>query len=431
MKGIHSIRHHSLAAAVAIGLVAIAGAGAFAQDQNGGAPGDWLSNYASARSIGIGGAFVAVADEPLAAIWNPSCLTQTFQNTLHLETARLFEETSINVLSFATPERRILPGFGFTMISLRSGEFQRTNELNDDLGTFRDGETAYLVSVSKSLAQKVAVGANVKIVRQSIDEFQASAAGADFGVLVNVLPSVALGASLLNIGGPNLTLRETAEEYPMEFRGGVSFRFLSGRGLATMELDHRSGYETRIHAGSEFWVHPIMGLRVGYDDSYVSGGISFAVAPGMRLDYGMADQFLGMTHRIGISYRFGGFFARSEANPPVFSPLGTQSVTKFNLTARTKAEATRWDLSIVDKSNQIVRRFSGKGTPPPHVMWDGKDETGLSLADGVYRYQLVVVDAEGRTCAARERAVEITTSGPQGEVPVIISDMNETAGGGE
>jgi len=431
MNRIHSLEHRSLAAAIALGLIAIAGAGAFAQDQQGGAPGDWLSNYSSARSIGIGGAFVAVADEPLAAIWNPSCLTQTFQNKLHLETARLFEETSINVLSFATPERRVLPGFGFTMISLRSGDFQRTNELNDDLGSFNDGETAYLVSISKSLSRMVAVGANVKIVRQSIDEFQASAAGADFGVLLNVLPSVAVGASFLNIGGPNLTLRETTEKYPMEFRGGVSFRFLSGKGLATMELDHRSGYETRLHAGSEFWVHPIMGLRVGYDDSYVSGGISFAVAPGMRLDYGMADQYLGMTHRIGISYQFGGFFARSEAVPPVFSPLGTQSVTKFNLTARTKAETTRWDLSIVDKSNQIVRRFSGKGAPPAHVMWDGKDETGLSLADGVYRYQLIVVDSEGRTTLARERGVEIMTSGPQGEVPVIISDMDETAGGGE
>ena len=433
MNRMYNIEHRSIAAvlALALGLVSIAGGGAFAQDQNGGAPGDWLSNYSSARSIGIGGAFVAVADEPLAAIWNPSCLTQTFQNKLHLETALLFEETSINVLSFATPERRVLPGLGFTIISLRSGEFERTNELNDALGTFRDGETAYLVSISKSVMRNVAVGANVKIVRQSIDEFQASAAGADFGALVNVLPSLAVGASLLNIGGPSLTLRETAEKYPMEFRGGLSFRFLSGRGLFTTELDHRAGYDTRFHAGSEFWVHPIMGLRVGYDNSYVSGGISFAVAPGMRLDYGMSDQILGATHRIGISYQFGGFFARSEAIPPVFSPLGTQSVTKFNLTARTKTETTHWDLSIVDKSNQVVRRFSGKGTPPALVMWDGKDETGLSLADGAYRFQLVVVDSEGRTTAGREHTVEIMTSGPQGEVPVIISDTNQAPGGGE
>ena len=371
----------------------------------------------------MGGAFVAVADEPLGSIWNPACLAQMFRNTLHLETARLFEETSINALSFATPERRVLPGFGLTVVSFGSGEFQRTNELNDALGTFREGETAYILSASKSIMRSVAVGANVKIIRQNIDEFQASGAGADIGILANVLPSVVIGASLLNVGGPSLTLRETAEDYPVEFRGGFSVRFLSGRALFSTEIDHRAGYETRFHAGSEFWAHPIMGLRVGYYDSYVSGGVSFAITPDMRFDYGMSDQVLGLTHRVGISYRFGGFFASSQATPPVFSPLGTQSVTKFNLTARTKADAATWNLSIVDKSNQEVRRFSGKGSPPAHIMWDGKDENGLSLADGAYRYQLVVVDAEGRLTQGRERTVEIMTSGPQGDVPVVVSEQ--------
>ena len=416
-------RHLSIAALLALGL-ALVSSGAWAEEEIGGAPGDWLSKYSSARSVGMGGAFVAAADEPLGLIWNPACLTQMFQNTVHLETARLFEETSINAIGFATPERRVLPGFGLTIVSFGSGEFERTNELNDVLGTFNEGETAYILSASKSVARSVAVGASVKIIRQSIDEFQASGAGADVGILANILPSVTVGASLLNIGGPSLTLRETAEDYPAEFRGGFAARFLSGRGVVSTEIDYRSGYETRIHAGTEFWVHPVMGLRVGYCDSYVSGGASFVLTPGMRLDYGMADQELGMTHRVGISYRFGGFYASSQASPPVFSPLGTQPVTKFSLTARTKADASTWSLNIVDKSNQIVRRFSGKGSPPPHIMWDGKDETGLPLADGGYRYRLVVVDAEGRVTEGRERIVEIMTAGPQGDVPVIVSESN-------
>lgn len=408
--------------AIGCALAALACAGAAAEEQNGGAPGDWLSRYASARSVGVGGAFVAVADEPLGSIWNPACFTQMYQNTLHFETARLFEETSINAFGFATPERRVLPGFGLTIVSLGSGEFQRTNELNDALGTFEEGETAYIVSASKSVARRLAIGASVKIVRQSIDEFSASGAGADVGIMANIVSNVTVGASLLNIGGPSLTLRETAEDYPAELRAGAAFRFLSGRGLLSTEIDHRSGYETRFHAGSEFWVHPLMALRVGYYDSYVSGGVSFAVSPGMRLDYGMADQELGMTHRVGISWSFGGFYASSKATPSVFSPLGTESVTKFNLTARTKADPASWDLSILDKSSMPVRRFSGRGAPPAHVMWDGKDESGLPLADGAYRYRLVVVDAAGRATESRERTVEIMTSGPQGEVPVIVSE---------
>jgi hypothetical protein len=428
MKRIRTHKIRTLAAVIALcfGVLAAGAFSAFAEDQNGGAPGDWLSSYSGARTTGIGGAFVAAADEPLGVIWNPACITKVFQNAIHLETARYFEETTINSLSFSTPERRLLPGFGLTVLSLRSGEFERTNELNDVMGTFREGEMAFLLSASKSLSNRIALGANLKVIRQSIDEFDASGAGADFGLLVSLMPSMTVGASLLNIGGPSLTLRETEETYPAEFRGGLAFRFLSGRTLVTADFNYNADDGSRIHAGSEFWVHPTMALRLGYYDQYVSGGISFSFAQGIRFDYGVSDHILGVLHRVGISYRFGGYYADSEAFPPVFSPLGTQSVTKFYLEARTKAEAINWSLHIVDKSNRIVRRFSGKGLPPAHVMWDGKDETGLPLADGVYKYQLVVIDAEGRETVGRERSVEITTTGPQGDIPVIISDGDGT-----
>jgi hypothetical protein len=66
-----------------------------------------------------------------------------------------------------------------------------------------------------------------------------------------------------------------------------------------------------------------------------------------------------------------------------------------------------------------VRTFGGKGLPPAHLLWDGKDETGLPLPDGVYHYQLVVNDTEGRRVVGPVRKVEILTSGPQGSVPVV------------
>ena len=75
------------------------------------------------------------------------------------------------------------------------------------------------------------------------------------------------------------------------------------------ELDHREGPGFTFHGGSEFWVHPSMALRVGYDDTAPAGGVSYRVSPVVRFDYGLSDHELGVTHRIGLSYRFGGFFA--------------------------------------------------------------------------------------------------------------------------
>lgn len=404
---------------LAIAFGAAAAPGARCQDFSGGVPGEWLSRYTSARTLGMGGSFVASANEPLGMLWNPAGITRMDQNEVHFETARLFEETTVNAFSIAIPARR-LPSFGLSVVSLSSGDFEKTNDLNEPMGTFNEGDMAFVLSASKSLGRRLSLGTNLKVVRQDIDEFDAAGVGADLGVLFDVTPTFRIGTSVLNVGGPSLTLRETAESYPVELRSGFALRFLEGRGLISAEVNHRDGPGFTLRSGSEFWVHPSMALRVGYDDTSPAGGFGYRVRPDMRLDYAVSDHDLGVTHRIGVSYRFGGFYAESRANPPVFSPLGARAVTKFELTAHTKAEAEKWSLEVLDRSNQVVRRFSGREQPPAHVMWDGKDETGLPLPDGIYTYVLVVTDAEGRTFVGHERQVEIATEGPRGNVPVIV-----------
>lgn len=412
-------RHHPGFAVLvlAIGLTVAVGTPARSQDQSGGAPGDWLSRYMGARTAGIGGSFVATANDPLGVLWNPAGLSYMSQNEVYMETSRFTEDTSINGFGFGMPARRF-PSFGITVLNLRSGDFERTSDLNDPLGTFTESDMAFFLSASKNITSRIAIGANTKIVYQSIEEFSGTGVGFDLGLIYSILPGLRIGASVLNLGGPSLKLRDTDEEFPVEFRGGFALQFLKGRALITGEMDHRSGPGVSFHAGSEFRVYRGIALRFGYSDTYPAGGFSYRVTPDMRFDYAASDNELGVTHRFGMSYRFGGFFASSRAVPPVFSPIGQQSVTKFHLKAKTKADAASWRLEIIDKSNQVVRQFGGNGVPPAHVMWDGKDETGLPLPDGEYRYQLVVIDEDSREFVGHERTVEITTEGPQGSVPV-------------
>jgi hypothetical protein len=307
-----------------------------------------------------------------------------------------------------------------TLLSLRSGEFEKTNDLNEPLGSFQEENLAFVLSASKSLNKQLSLGTSVKVVRQALDEFDAAGFGADLGIMYDIAPTIRIGASVLNIAGPSLKLRSTSETYPMEIRGGGAVKFLSGRGSFSAQIDHQEGPGLKWHTGTEYWIHPSMAFRLGYDESYPAGGMSYRVSPEMRVDYGLSDHELGVTHRIGISYRFGGFFASSHASPEVFSPLGEQAVTKFELEAHAKADVDTWTLEIVDKQSQVVRRFSGREQPPSHVMWDGKGESGLPLPDGIYQYQLVVVDREGRVMQDRTRTIEIATGGPQGSVPVLL-----------
>ena len=421
----HKNRGFALAVLFVTTLAALCVTAARGEDQSSGMPGDWLSRYLGPRPAGVGGAFVAVADDPIGVVWNPAGLSFMSQNQVSAETSRLFESTAINGLSFAIPGRRF-PSFGLTILNLRSGEFQKTNELNEPLGEFSESDMAFLLSASKNITPKFALGVNAKVVRHTVDEFDATGFGADVGALYQILPSLRIGASLLNIGGPTLNMRSIDETYPAEFRGGLAFFFFDGRGLVSAELNHRKGPGASFLGGTEFWVHRTMALRLGYAGAEPSGGLSFRVSPDLRFDYAAVDHELGVTHSVALSYQFGGFFASSRAEPQVFSPLGLQSVTKFQLAAKTKSDARSWSLDIVDKSTQVVRRFSGKGQPPAHIMWDGKDETGLPLPDGIYSYQLVVVDEQGGRLEGHVRTVEITTEGPKGAVPVITETTDQS-----
>ncbi len=390
-----------------------------AQVQNAGSPGEWFARYTTARTLGLGGAFVATADDPLGVLWNPAGLSAMDQNEVRFENARWFEDTKINSIGLAVPGSR-LPSFGVTVVSLSSGDFERTNELNDPLGTFSQGETAYLLTASRAFSTRFALGTNIKVVQQTVEDFSAGGFGLDLGGWYVVNPNVRVGASVANLGGPKLTLRSVEETWSRHLRAGVAAHVLGGRGLVAAQIDHSEGLGAQLHAGGEYWIQPTIALRLGVDDASGTGGFSVRFAPQYQLDYGVANHTaLGMTHRIGVSYRFGGFFASSRAEPAVFSPTGERAVTKILLNARTKADAQTWSLEIINKADEVVRRFGGNGQPPAHIQWDGKDETGLPLADGTYRYHLAVNDREGRQVVGPVRTVEISTTGPQGAVPVV------------
>lgn len=392
---------------------------ASAQDAVYGQPGDWLANYQTARTSAMGGAYVAHADGALGPIWNPAGLSRMLQNQARFETASLFGESRLNAFSFALPGRTF-PSVGITMVTLNSGDFQRTNELNDELGSFSEGDFAVYLTGAKALSQRVRLGASLKMVRQSLEEYSGGGVGLDLGLMFDLHRNWRVGASVLNVGGPNLNLREVDESYPVDFRGGLAWHSLNGRATISAEVDAREGPGAIFLTGGEVWVHRSFALRAGYGDDRVGGGMSFRISHQFRFDYGAQDNELGVLHRFGLVYDFGGFHVTSQAKPEVFSPTGENSVTTFDLKANTRGEPADWNLDIIDKQGQLVRRFGGKGGPPSHVLWDGTNEAGMPLPDGRYRYHLVVRDDEGVEIDAKEQEVVISTAGPQGSIPVDV-----------
>jgi hypothetical protein len=420
MKRLFDIKNPQLVRAMTVLLLLLAPLAAQAEDENGGWAGDWLTNYQSARAMGLGGGFVSLADDALGMVWNPAGMTQLGRNELFLETSQYFEGTSLNTLGLVLPGRKY-PTLGLSILALRSDEFQRTNDVNDHLGTFNEGETAYVLSASHDFHSRVSVGANLRVVHQSIDEFSASGFGLDLGVLARAASNVRLGASISNVGGPDLELRETKETYPRQYRGGVAVDLLQGRALATMEVEKIGDLRTNVRGGAEFQLTEMITLRAGFDGEDPAGGFTVNLPRDLRLDYGTGSHDLGMVHRFSLSWRFGGFFARSRANTDVISPLGSRSTARIDLEARTRHEIESWRLEIADNAGRLVRRFGGRGNPPAQLMWDGKGSAGLPLPDGHYTYRLVVTDLGGLETASADNSITIDTKARDIRVPVQVS----------
>ena len=71
--------------------------------QSGGQPGAFMSYGAGARSLGMGGAFFAVADDASASYWNPAALTLLERKEFTAMQATLFEQTTLNFFTYAHP----------------------------------------------------------------------------------------------------------------------------------------------------------------------------------------------------------------------------------------------------------------------------------------------------------------------------------------
>jgi hypothetical protein len=411
MKTNRNLTARTALLATALLLAATAALGESAGE---GLPGDWLSRYASPRSVGRGGAGAAVPGEAQGALWNPASAAWLTQNQVQASSTQLFEGTSVNGLAFAAPSAS-MPSVAFNLLALKSGEFERTDELNQSLGTFDEGDLVLAVTAAQRLAGQWSVGVNAKLARQTVEEYSGSGIGFDVGVMGRLARGVTVGAAVLNVGGPSIELRQKSEEYLQELRAGLAVELFGGRAMVAGDAVHRDGPGTQARVGGEVRLDALT-LRVGYHLDNLAAGFSYRFANGLQVDYGVADHELEMVHRFGLGFDFGGFYAKSQADPDVFSPSGLIPVTKFLVTTKTVASPRDWELVITNLSGRTVRTYGGQGEPPAHVVWDGRDASGLPLADGVYRYRLRVTDMDGRVVEDKEREVEIDTGGPQGTI---------------
>lgn len=304
----------------------------------------FLKIGAGVRAIGMGGAFVAVANDVTALYWNPAGIATipgsgeaTFNHAEWLaETAYDFAGVSFNAGGFGT--------IGLSVTSFRVPEDDvRTLRFPEGTGERFDASSFALgISYARMLTDRFAIGFTGKFVQDQVWNESAQGVAVDFGThYITPFNGLRIGAVIANFGtkmqleGRDLyfdydPLSETGTvdqvpalyrlgryELPLTLRLGLAYDLIKQENLTvlvTTDAVHPNDNTEYINSGMEVNLRNQIYLRGGYkalflqdsEQSFTFGaGLRYdAVGTNLKLDFGYADygrldnvQFVSFTVR--------------------------------------------------------------------------------------------------------------------------------------
>lgn len=274
-----------------------------------------------ARAIGMGGAFVSMADDATAMFWNPAGIANFTHPQAIFTHMRWIADITFNVAGFALP----LPRFGTIGIqatSLSTDKMERTT-VYSPTGTgemFNVGSYAFGLSYAASLTDRFSIGGTVKYIQENIYHSSARGVAFDVGTLFTTrLNGLKIGMSISNYGtkmqmsgqdmlvqvdvdksvngnNSNINAYLATEKYdlPLMFRVGVSLDVLKGAGKSNLNLSvdalHPNDDLESLNVGAEYVYDHLFALRGGYhslflDDSETGLTLGTGIMLNLRGDF--------------------------------------------------------------------------------------------------------------------------------------------------
>ncbi|HEX9652822.1 MAG TPA: PorV/PorQ family protein [bacterium] len=289
-----------------------------------------------ARMAAMGEAGVANMEDINSVFWNPAAIANIEGAEAAFNYSRWFGDLSftagavgfqIGTLGVVSLNYVALD-YGHideALVSSPSGGVDtRTGE------TFGGNDLAVGLALSRKFTDKLAVGVNLKYVREELFNFSSGVAAFDVGTYYDTgWRGIRLAMSAQNFGKQPRwlhTREDQQQEYelPLIFRIGWSIDLLGDQNLFlggspekhrfsfNMDAIHTNDYAERLHLGGEYAFSNFLVLRGGYRFNYEEGNLAFGVGlqpkvSGLNLhvDYAyVSHDFLDSPHRFSMIVNF-------------------------------------------------------------------------------------------------------------------------------
>ena len=282
---------------------------------------------AGARSIGLGGAFTAIADDATATVWNPAGLGSAADLSFNFSTQRLDLDRSHNFIAL-TKALGSAGSIGLAATNAGVSDIPQYDTRGRRGEDFNYSTNAYSLSYGVGLGN-FSVGLTGRMLMDSFGAdigSQSGFGGVDIGLMGHALhidvgeekvPTFHYGIVAKYLGA---SLGE--DQVPMVIDFGVAYNLYMGNVVTVAadiehELVNLDESATSLKLGAEYTILTYKstafairgGVRASRDVQNLFGGFGVNVG-GLQVDYaiqdGMASEIngVGSTHFASLSYRF-------------------------------------------------------------------------------------------------------------------------------
>jgi hypothetical protein len=299
-----------------------------------------------ARAVGMGGAFVATANDASAIYWNPAGLGNLHRPEILFVHTRWIADISFDFAGAVLPLGRIgTLGASITMLNMND-QLVRTVDKPEGTGEyFGVNSMALMLSYGFSITDRFVIGFNGKYIREKIWKESAQAFAVDIGTVFRTgLNNMRIGAVLTNFGtdmrmeGEDLLVFHDPDPYqmgnndqifaelktekwplPLNFQAGLAMEVLKSElHRITIEADamHPIDNKESVHMGLEYALREQFLIRGGYRNLFLPDseeGLTLGAGFNIRflnnfqvlIDYAYADfGRLQNAQRFSVSMRF-------------------------------------------------------------------------------------------------------------------------------
>ncbi len=302
-----------------------------------------------ARALGMGEAYTAVTDDISSIYWNPAGLALKAQDQVMFSHTAWIAGISYEFVAFSkvTP----LGTFGVSTALLHMGYMDVIEE--EPFGPTGETFTCYDlmagITYANEFTDKFSFGANVKYVREKLDEFDVNGVAVDIGSLYNTgWNNLTIGMAIKNFG-PDLEYEldedgdgllnedpfdmldndgdglvdEDRDEFPfkipMGFSLGVAMDLYARDNqllLASVQLDNCVDRQETYNVGMEYKIGSFKlrsGYQLNYDETSYSAGLGWTIPTSIAvfdIDYSYTDMgdltesFLLSPQRLSLKMSF-------------------------------------------------------------------------------------------------------------------------------